>query len=323
MTTALTVKQPVHLQKAVRAAPINVSFSRPANLSSTGAVGGLSPLDSISQSALTVAFSPAITLEPTKKYEAVVVSASMPYTVPNIGPASADIPGYAAGNNRISISWNNAVPSYTDYLVPSGLYAVSDLQLALNQIAVTAGWITSATNTPLFTLVPVVATQQLIVQVSPVGLSGMAFPANGVKISFANPGALSLNDSIGPVMGFPTSGSGSVLTIAGGGTAAVSFTAPNEADFAQLTGIVVQTNIVTGSYLNGSQGGALLTVNVAAAQPNTIIAYTAAFPAPVPISQSTIGTAQFWLTTQAGNIIGSLGQSWGLTFMIREVMAET
>ena len=56
------------------------------------------------------------------------------------------------------------------------------IDCALNMIAVTNGWITSASTTPLFVISPINATQQAILSLSPTGLAGNAFPTNGVSI---------------------------------------------------------------------------------------------------------------------------------------------
>lgn len=245
--------------------PIRFAVTIPSGF----AVGNVSGnLECVSRNVVRMQLAPPLSIP--QGMEAHLLNASIPFTQPNVGAAADLIPGYTAGNDRVSITWNGG--ARTDYVAPSGLYGFQDIGLWMNQSAVDAGWINSVSDS-LFTFYGIQATQKVILVVDPSGLSGGAFPAGGVVIDFLNPGALALNDSMGPLLGWPTTGGGATLTIAGAGTAAESFAAPNVANFAIYSAYLISFSFLTNSYLNGQTGQYLDSFNVGEFQPNSLMTF--------------------------------------------------
>lgn len=273
--------------------PIPFSIAIPGSFTTGTTAGNVTAID---------AYTARITLSPplqlASSMEAHVVTAALSYTQPNMGAAADIVPGFPAGDNRISITWNGG--ARTDYLLAKGLYGYPDVAQALNLIAFNAGWITSL-SPPLFTLVGVSATQKVILSVNPAGLSGGVFPAGGVVIDFLNPGALALNDSMGPILGFPTSGGGATLTIAGGGSATVTFPAPNVANFAIYSAYILYLSCVRDGYLNGLSGKILYSFPLGDFAPNSVVAYQPPLILPVPVVSGTYSQVDIYFTDQSGN----------------------
>jgi hypothetical protein len=229
-----------------------------------------------------------------------LVQASIPYTYPNIGNAGV-IPDFPAGNNRITIIFD--VPTVDDnYILATGLYSYTDVMFSLNLLAVTEGWAT--TGTDLFTLIADVATQKIIFSVNPAAIAGGAFPAGGMTISFVNPTPApppAINDSVGPILGFPTSGVGSVITIPGGSTAISNTLAPSPGNFALMSSYSIWMDCVRGSYIGGVSGQLLYTFSLGDGAPNSVLSYVIPLKFPVPVTPSNYTSFNVWLTDQAGN----------------------
>jgi hypothetical protein len=241
----------------------------------------------------------------------------MSYDSPNIGPASSGIPTYPNGNNRVSINWGGA--GRTDYLLPAGLYGYNDVAQALNNIAFLEGW-TTAPTMQLFSLTPVPALGTLTLNFNPAVLSGGAVPSGNVVLDFLNPGVAGLNDSLGPVLGWPTSGGSATITYTAGDTAVISTLGPNTANFAFISQYVIQSDVVGNSYVNGAAANTLMIVNLGDYYPNSTIAFTPAFEQPVALKTFEISNLKIWLTDQNGNILTSgFSQAWSLAFAIEEI----
>ncbi len=309
-----------------RAPAINIRLTRPGDLSTQVIEGSYQAQDQISQSAMKVTFSPAIVLDKTRKYELVVYNGSIPYTSPNIGAASAGIPGFSAGNNRVTITWPGVSGgAAVDYKLPTGLYGIDDLTQAMNIIAAAStgaggmGLITDPALSPLFIFSGIPSTQQVIMTISPAGLSGGVFPTGSIIIDFTNPSAVSgKNDSLGPMIGF-TGSTTTITYVAAGGAVPVGFTGAAAANLAIATEYVLNSDIVSGSYIGGRQGSGVISVPLGASSPNSIIAIYPTFPQPVPVGQFEINSAVFWITDQSGNILpGFNGESWSVAIGIQE-----
>ncbi len=277
---------------------IPFTLAIPAGFTSGTQSGNLTAVDGYT---CRVSLSPNMDLQ--KSETVTLIQAAIAYTQPNIGPSAAAIPGFASGNNRISITWDGG--ARTDYFMggsssSSGLYGLSDVQLALNQIAASQNWIAAASTSPLFILTGIAATQTVILSVNPAVLTGGAFPASGVVIDFLNPGVGALNDSIGPLLGWPTSGGGATLTIPGGGTTSVSFTAPQTADMAIYTAYALWASIASNSYNQGLTGKLLAVFPLGAYSPNTIMAINPPLAFPVPCVKSQFSSIDFYFTDQSG-----------------------
>jgi hypothetical protein len=273
--------------------PIPFALSIPAGFTSGSQSGQLTAVDGFTVRAQ---LSPNMQLPPDS--EAHLIQASIAYTQPNIGPASANIPGFPAGDDRISINFNGG--GRTDYFFPQGLYSVDDIATQLNIIANTAGWSTNPTI-PLFIVQGVAATQTVILTVNPAALSGGVFPAGGIVIDFLNPGVNTLNDSIGPILGWPTSGGGATLSIPGGGSTPVSFAAPNVANFAFTSAYALFCSFVTDSYQNGLTGKLLAVFPLGNFLPNSVMAFQPSLKYPVPTAAGVYSSVDFFFTDQSGN----------------------
>lgn len=318
----------VEKRETKRAPAINIRLTRPGDLSTAVNEGSYQSQDQISQSAFKVTFSPAISLDKTRKYELLPYNGSIPYTSPNIGPSTASIPGFASGNNRVTITWPGvrAGAAY-DYLLPTGLYGVDDLTQALNILAAAStasggmGLITDPALSPLFIFSGISATQQLILTLSPAGLSGGVFPVGNIVIDFTNPSAVSgKNDSIGPMLGWPVTGGGATITyVAASGATPVGFTGPNAANLAIATEYVLNCDVVSGSYIGGRTGTGVYSVPLGSWTPNSIISIEPKFTQPVPVGTYDINSMTWWVTDQSGNILpGFNGESWSIAFALQE-----
>jgi len=273
--------------------PIPFTLAIPAGFTSGMVSGAVQAIDGYTAR---VSLSPSLTLP--SDSEAHLIQASIAYTQPNLGTAASGIPGFPSGNNRISINFNGG--GRTDYFFPQGLYSVADIATQLNIIANNAGWIASPTDS-LFIVQGVVATQKIILTVNPAPLAGGVFPAGGIVIDFLNPSVGALNDSIGPVLGWPTSGPGATLTIPGGGAAAIAFSAPNVANFAFTSAYALFCSFVTDSYQNGLTGKLLTVFPLGTFAPNTVMSFTPPLKYPVPVASGVYSTVDFFFTDQSGN----------------------
>jgi hypothetical protein len=272
--------------------PIKLDLSFPGNFVPGSSSGGVTASDAYT---ITVTMSPPLQLPP--ECELHLLSASISYSFPNLGVTADGIPNYPAGNSRVSINFNAG--GRTDFVAPTGLYAYQDVASWLNQVAVAQGWI-SSTATPLFAFTGIAATQKLILTVNPAGLAGGAFPAGGIVIDFLNPSVAALNNSIGPVLGWPTSGGGATLTIAAG-TAPVQFFAPNVADFAFVSAYVAYLSCLRDGSFNGGSGKVLYVFPLGAGRPNTVVAYQPPLAAATPVVSGSYSQLSLYFTDQAGN----------------------
>ncbi len=273
--------------------PQPLALAIPAFFTSGSTIGNVTAID-----AYTARIQMSPPLQIPSDMVANLVNADVSYTQPNMGSSADGIPGYAAGNNRISIDFDAL--GLTDYLVPAGLYGYPDLALALNQIAVTAGWVASL-DTPLFTMRGVASSQKIVLGVSPAGLAGGVFPAGGIVLDFTNVGQLGLNDSMGRIVGFPVTGGGATLTVPGGGSDIVYFDAPNIADFATTSAYVVYMSFLRDSSFNGGNGKFLYKFGLGDATPNTVASYQPPQPYLVPCVAGSYSSVDVYWTDQSGN----------------------
>ena len=314
------------LQAVARDPPINIRVTIPGTFPSQSP--NVQPLPAISGSAAPITLSPPIRLDTNRKWQIVPYSLSIPYTTPNLGPASAAIPGFPSGNSRVTISIGGGASA--DLVLPAGLYGINDIAVALNIAAQAAGWIDNAVLGPLWQLTGDNATQQTIITADPTfllanaGGSGNAagsFPIGGITLNFTNPSPnTGLNDSMGQMIGFPTVGGGAVLVFGPGTNPAVSasFTSPNRADLARLSAIVIYTDIATSSYVDGISSNAIYTVPVGDKTPNTILSILPPFEQPVPVGQYLISSFKLWFTDQRGNFLPSFHEDCSVAFSVEE-----
>jgi hypothetical protein len=273
--------------------PVPFSFSIPAGFTPGQTQGNVACVD-----AFTARIALAPPLQIPRDMEAHLTTGSVAYTQPNIGTSAAPIPGYPAGDDRISISWNGG--GITDYLLPQGLYGFNDIATQLNLLAATNGWSTGA-SAVLFTLIGIQSTQKILLSLNPAAIAGGTFPAGGVVINFTNPGVLGLNDSIGPILGFPTSGAGATLSVPGGGATVVTFAAPNVSNFAFTSAYALYLSFLRDSYVNGLTGKLLHVFQLGTAQPNSVLTVLPPLKFTVPIAAGSYSSVDVYFTDQSGN----------------------
>lgn len=234
-----------------------------------------------------------------------LITASFPYTQPNVAAASDGLVSIPTGNDRVSIDFaGGGYVAASEIVIATGLYSYTDVQYALNQFAIAAGWIpAAATSQQLFILTGIAATQQIVLTVDPAALTGGVFPVGGIIINFTNPSPYSaLNNSIGDLLGFPMTGGGAILTIGAGGSTPVSFLAPTAANFATTSAYVLYCSLITNSYQNGLTGNILYSFPLGGTGlTNSVISYQSSAPFPVQVTSGTFSSVRIWTTDQSGN----------------------
>ncbi len=276
--------------------PIPIRFTRPGNLSAP--IGGVAPAGGYGGTGVRVTFSPPIQLDERKKWAVVVYQANLPFTAPNIGGAADDIPGYPSGDNAVTVTWNGGAP--VTILLPLGLYGVTDIAEGLNQAAYSQGWISDPLMDPLFTIQAIEATQSIVLYVND-------SPAGGVTVDFSAAGSLA-----GP-LGLAYA---STVVPAGPLTTPYAIVGPNRANLFLYTEYVVNFDIVTGSYVDGKNGNAVLSVGLGDQTANSIVNVQPQFPQPIPLGQRTISSMIAYITDQEGRFLPELGEDWSISFSI-------
>jgi hypothetical protein len=284
-------------------APIPMSFAIPGTYTATVA-GGPRLIDPT-----TVSFqlNPPLVIPANACAE--LHTASFAYTQPNIASAGV-LESVPNGNNRVTIQANGV--NWLDIVLDPGLYSYIDVQTAMNIYVRTHDATGSTSGTPLvtgatdlFTFVGIAATQKLVITLDPAALAGGVFPASGFVVSFTNPSPSSdpshTVDSIGEVLGFPTTGLGSSFTAPAGSSAIYSAYAPNVSDFGATSAYALYASIVTNSYQNGTTGQLLYSFPLGAATPNSVVAWQSTLRLPVPLSAGAYSTINVWTTDQSGN----------------------
>lgn len=236
-------------------------------------------------------------------------AASFAYTQPNIASAGV-LTSVPNGNNRISIQ--AVAGTWLDIVLDTGLYDYLDVQTALNIYVrshdvngstVGAAIVTGATD--LFLLTGISATQKLVISLNPAGLTGGVFPVGGFGVSFENPSPslapAHASDSMGDIIGYPTTGLGTSFTAPAGSANIYSSYAPNVADFGFTSAYTLYMDIVSGTYINGQTGQLLYSFPLGNVTPNSVSSYQATLPFPVPISSGSFSTVNVWTADQSGN----------------------
>lgn len=218
-------------------------------------------------------------------------TASFPYSYPNVA-GSGILLSIPQGNNRVTITFGLAAP--VDVLLPIGLYSYLDAAYALNQAFISNGWTTNQAYQAV-TLQGIAATQQIVMTLNPLALGG-SFPAGGLTLSFVNPSPVSgLSNSMGDLLGF-----GYVALTAATGSASVSYTGANAANFATQSAYILNMSLVKDSYLNGSSSTALYAFPLGSQSTNSIIEYQPKLKNNVPLISGKFSFVDLWFTDQAG-----------------------
>jgi hypothetical protein len=235
-----------------------------------------------------------------------LTQASFAYSQPNIVSAGV-IEAAPNGIDRLTL---DAGAGPVDIILDNGLYSFVDVQAALN-IWVRTHDDTGADAPPatpivagaaeLFIFTGIEATQKLIISLNPAALAGGVFPAV-FTLSFVNPSVVSgLNDSIGKVLGFPTTGPSATITAPPGGIDIYSVYAPFSAGFSDTSAYTLYMSLVTSSYQNGQTGQLLYSFPLGNFPTNSVIAFQPTRPYPVPLISGTFSSVRIWTADQSGN----------------------
>lgn len=286
-----------------KAAPIPITFAIPENYSVTGTGAG----DPTLLDAYTVRFKMQPPLILPENCSCGLTQASFAYSQPNIvGPGV--LPRIPGGNNRLTMNFG---VGNVDIVLDEGLYSDSDVQIALNNWARSHDNSGAATppGTPiingaadLFIITGISSTQKIVFSLNPLALNTGSFPAGGFTVSFVNPSPVTgLNDSIGPVLGYPTSGAGSSFNTGALTTETYSNYAPNVAGFSDTSAYVLYMSIITNSYQNGSVGQLLYSFPLGAFETNSVASYQPTLRYPVQLNSGTYSAIDIWTADQSGN----------------------
>lgn len=238
-----------------------------------------------------------------------LTQASFPYTQPNVAYANitSSIPN---GNNRLTIKWGAGL--YQDILLPTGLYSYPDVQQQLNiwmrthdadGLAAPPGTAMITGATDFWTLIGLPATQQLVITVNPAGATGGTYPVGGVEVNFTNPTPTppgTANNSIGPVLGYPTDGSANFTTTGGVSTTYTSY-APLVAGFSPITAYYLYASFVKSTYINGKPGSLLYVFPLGNVTPNAFVEHYAPQRVPMSMTPGSYSNVTIWTTDQQGN----------------------
>ena len=261
--------------------PIPMSFSIPGGMVAGQKIGNVSLRDKY-----TASISMGLPLTIPDNTSCNLIQASFAYSQPNVASAG-QIEALPDGNNIINISYNGGV--ITPYAVPTGLYSYTDIQYALNQIAILQGWITTQN---LFILQGIPSTQQLVITIDPTAFVGGQSPAAGFAFNFIGSGTM------GILLGFTAA---TTYVVPGNSNIAVSFTGNVAASFSDTSSYVLYMSILTASYSNGITGQLLYSFPLGANSPNTIASYEPKLRFPVPCAQNSYTNIEIWMTDQSGN----------------------
>lgn len=283
------------------AAPIPISFSIPAGYTQTIPGGPIL----IDRQTVRFPFNPPLILP--ENCCCGLTQASFAYSQPNIvGPFT--LQSAPNGNNRISIDFGSG---FVDILLDPGLYDFVDVQTALNIWVRThdvnggdapPGTPIVSGTTDLFIFTGISSTQKIIFSLNPNAFTPAGFPVGGITVNFENPSVVSgLNDSIGPVLGYPTTGAGVFTTPSGPTTDIYSNYAPNVAGFSDTSAYTLYMSIVTNSYQNGSSGQLLYSFPLGNYTPNSVVGYQATLRYPVQLASGSFSAVDIWTADQAGN----------------------
>lgn len=287
-----------------KAAPVPFGFAVPASYSATDTSVPGNPI-------LVDPFTVQYKLQPPwiipDNCSCALTSASFAYTQPNIVGAAV-LESFPTGNNRLTINYGGA--GDVDIILDEGLYTYLDVQSALNiwfrthddtGAAAPPATPIVAGATDLVILTGITSTQKIIFSLNPAALTGGVFPVGDLEVSFVNPSPVTGdNDSIGEVLGYPTSGSGSSFTAPAGSTDIYSSYAPNVSDFAPSSSYNLYMSLVTNSYQNGATGQLLHSFPLGNVQPNAVAAYQPTLRYPVQLSSGTYSSLSLWTTDSSG-----------------------
>jgi hypothetical protein len=233
----------------------------------------------------TTKYSPSIILDPRKKYEAALLSIDLYNSIPNITDK----------NNIFEYSTNTGVTWKTITLDP-GSYELSAINDEIQRQMIANGDYDKINNLPYISITANISTLKSVIQISN--------PEYSVHFG---------NYSLASVLGFE--GGEHYVGYPGG----IRFESPNIVDIIKINSILVNVDIIMGSYVNG-----LNTSTIYAFYPNVPPGYKIVErPSPsliyYPVSRTEISSIRCWLTDQNGDSIDLRGERITLRISIKEI----
>jgi len=164
----------------------------------------------------TTKYSPSIILDPGKKYEAALLSIDLYNSIPNITDK----------NNKFEYSTSAGV-TWKVIIIDPGSYELSAINDEIQRQMIANGDYDKINNLPYISTSANISTLKSVIQIS----------NEGYSVLFGS-------DSIGSVLGFDVD----TRYVGAGG---VRFESPNIVDIIKINSILVNVDIIMGSYVNG------------------------------------------------------------------------
>ena len=238
---------------------------------------------SANKSDFTTTYSPTIKLDPSKKYEAALLSLDMYNSIPNI----------TKDNNIFTYSVDNGV-TWKIIALDTGSYELGAINNEIQRLMVING----DYNNNLFYITITANVSKLT---SIVNITNPTY-----KVDFG------VENSIGSVLGFEA------LIIGAGYNES-----PNIVDIMKINSILVNTDIIMGSYVNNYASPAIYSFypNVSPGykiveRPNPSLIF-------YPVARSDIRSIRVWLTDQDSNPVDLRGEIVTVRICIREVKSRS
>ncbi len=234
-------------------------------------------------------YSPTIMLERNKKYEAALISLDTYHSVPNI--TSDDHNPTTIENNIFKYSTDNG-ETWKIIALNTGSYELSSINNEIQRQMIENNDFDSKNNEFYITILANISELKSIVNIT----------NQSYKVDF------SAESSIGPTLGFGPS------IIEHGYNLS-----PNIVDIMKINSILVNIDIIHGSYVNGSNSPTIYSFYPTVSpglkiteRPKNLIYY--------PITKYDIRTMRVWLTDQDGGPINLRGERLSITISLREIV---
>ena len=233
-------------------------------------------------------YSPTIMLDSNKNYEAALISLDTYHSFPNI--VSDDNDPKTIENNIFKYS-NDDGKTWKTITLDTGSYELSAINSEIQRQMIENGDFDVENNSFYINITTNISTLKSVIEIT----------NDNYKVYFG------VESSIGPVLGFGPTILSSGYNIS-----------PNIVDIMKVNSILVNIDIIEGSYVNGSNSPTIYSFypNVAPGykiieRPTTIIYY--------PVSNYNIRTMRVWLTDQDGNSVDLRGEMLAVRVALREV----
>ena len=233
----------------------------------------------------TTKYSPSIILDSTKHYEAALMSIDLYNSIPNITDE----------NNIFSYSPDRG-KTWFHISLDTGAYQLSAINDEIQRKMINNGHFDRSNNLPYISITANISTLKSIIHITNIEY------AIDFNFSF----------TIAPVLGFPTD------TFLRGDSHEYT-ESPNIVDIIKINSILVNVDIIMGSYVNGLNTSAIYSF-----YPNVSPGYKIVErPIPsliyYPVSRTEISSIRCWLTDQNGDPVDLRGERVTLRISIKEI----